>query len=132
MEAFRLVGLRLSFPPPPLPPSPPPPPDLASCVAPPYPLIPPCDLEQLSRLMSSRPDPGQLGQDHPEFLEASTLALVFEERVRPRATGEAETEGGPEHLVSFEALMTWPDVQVRRGLRARDMHPEEDRPTGRG
>lgn len=25
---------------------------------------------------------------------------------------DAENEGGPEHLVSFEALMSWPDVQV--------------------
>lgn len=77
-------------------------------------------------------------------MQAGTLALVFEERVMPRASAsasfgaagsaagsvasgdggagggggvvceeaEAETEGGPEHLVSFEALMTWPDVQV--------------------
>lgn len=54
-------------------------------------------------------------------MEASTLALVFEERVMPRARGgeggdgeeaDAETEGGPEHLVSFEGLMTWPDLQV--------------------
>ncbi|CAN0158146.1 unnamed protein product [Pylaiella littoralis] len=78
-------------------------------------------------------------------MEAGALALVFEERVMPRAMSaatatagavaaagaaaaaaaaggeggagvayeeaEAETEGGPEHLVSFEGLMTWPDVQ---------------------
>lgn len=55
-------------------------------------------------------------------MEANTLALVFEERVMPRvksgadAEGEeagAETEGGPEHVVSFEGLVTWLDVQVR-------------------
>lgn len=64
-------------------------------------------------------------------MQAGTLAMVFEERVMPRAvaTGggggggdgragvgseeaDAESEGGPEHLVSFEGLMTWPDVQV--------------------
>lgn len=56
-------------------------------------------------------------------MEESTLALVFEERVMPRAGDKADGEGdeadaeggggGPEHLVSFEGLMTWPDVQVR-------------------
>lgn len=77
-------------------------------------------------------------------MEAGTLALVFEERVMPRAASDAaaaagtsdkggvvcggggvggcveadaETEGGPEHLVSFEALMSWPDVQVLCGCR---------------
>lgn len=29
---------------------------------------------------------------------------------------DAEREGGPEHLVSFEALMSWPDVQVLCGV----------------
>lgn len=78
-------------------------------------------LLQLTRLVSGRPDPGQLKREHPGVLEASTLALVFEERVMPRMMcgvdggGEAaniESEGGPEHLISFESLMTWPDVQV--------------------
>lgn len=66
-------------------------------------------------------------------MKAGTLALVFEERVMPRAAtgsgagaatvaeagdkeGEvmvvAESGGGPEHLVSFDGLLTWPDVQV--------------------
>lgn len=58
-------------------------------------------------------------------MQAGTLALVFEERVMPRVASDAagggvggcveadaENEGGPEHLVSFEALMSWPDVQV--------------------
>eukprot|EP00752_Nemacystus_decipiens_P012110 g10735.t1 len=91
---------------------------------------------QLAGLISKRPGPEQLEQQHPGLLEAGTLALVFEERVMPRAasgsaaagTGDkpgvvcgtggvscveadAENEGGPEHLVSFEALMSWPDVQ---------------------
>lgn len=66
-------------------------------------------------------------------MDAGTLALVFEERVMPRAArgdgakaaaaaavgggveADAENEGGPEHLVSFEALMSWPDVQVLCG-----------------
>lgn len=67
---------------------------------------------QLSRLVSARPGPDQLEQEHPGLLEAGTLALVFEERVMPRPAAHVESEGGPEHLVSFEALMTWPDVQV--------------------
>ncbi|CAB1120233.1 unnamed protein product [Ectocarpus sp. CCAP 1310/34] len=87
---------------------------------------------QLARLVSKRPDPAQLEQEHPELMKAGTLALVFEERVMPRAAagsgagagaatvaeagekeGEvvAESEGGPEHLVSFDGLLTWPDVQ---------------------
>lgn len=79
-------------------------------------------LLQLTRLVSRRPDPGQLEREHPGVLEASTLALVFEERVMPRmrrgvdGEGEAanmESEGGPQHLISFESLMTWPDVQVQ-------------------
>lgn len=57
-------------------------------------------------------------KQHPELLQAGTLALVFEERVMPRAgAGEGEGGGdehqGPEHVVSFDALMTWPDVKVR-------------------
>lgn len=56
------------------------------------------------------------------MLEASTLALVFEERVMPRVrcgvdgegqAADTENEGGPEHMISFESLMTWPDVQVQ-------------------
>lgn len=68
-------------------------------------------------------------------MEAGILALVFEERAMPRATrsdsaaaaagkegplctdeaeADGEGQGGPEHVVSFEALMTWPDVQVCR------------------
>lgn len=93
--------------------------------------------------MNKRPAPDQLEQEHPGLMEAGTLALVFEERVMPRAaTGDGadaaaaaaagtsdkgaivcgdgggaaeadpESDGGPEHLVSFEALMSWPDVQV--------------------
>lgn len=54
-------------------------------------------------------------------MEASTLAIVFEERVMPRVKSspvggceevDAENDGGPEQLVSFEGLMTWPDMQV--------------------
>ncbi|CAM9810048.1 unnamed protein product, partial [Ectocarpus sp. 8 AP-2014] len=90
--------------------------------------------KQLARLVSKRPDPAQLEQEHPELMKAGTLALVFEERVMPRAAagsgagagagaatvaeagekeGEvvAESGGGPEHLVSFDGLLTWPDVQ---------------------
>lgn len=26
--------------------------------------------------------------------------------------GGSEQDGGPEHVVSFDALMTWPDVKV--------------------
>ncbi|CAM9536619.1 unnamed protein product [Scytosiphon promiscuus] len=87
---------------------------------------------QLARLVSKRPDPAQLEREHPGLMQAGTLALVFEERVMPRASAtgggdgsggggvgggvgyeeaDAETKGGPEHLVSFEGLMTWPDVQ---------------------
>eukprot|EP00903_Cladosiphon_okamuranus_P008378 g8056.t1 len=83
---------------------------------------------QLGGLISKRPAPEQLEQHHPGLMDAGTLALVFEERVMPRAakadgataaatTGgggveaDAEHEGGPEHLVSFEALMSWEDVQ---------------------
>lgn len=88
--------------------------------------------QQLARLVSKRPDPAQLERQHPELMKAGTLALVFEERVMPRAAagsgagaatiaeagdkeGEvvAETGGGPEHMVSFDALLTWPDVQVK-------------------
>ncbi|CAM9115622.1 unnamed protein product [Laminaria digitata] len=75
---------------------------------------------QLARLVSQRPNPAQLEREHPGLMEASTLALVFEERVMPRSgdkagvegeEADAESGGGPEHLVSFEGLMTWPDVQ---------------------
>lgn len=76
---------------------------------------------QLARLVNSRPDPDQLEHEHPGLLQAGNLALVFEERVMPRprgggGTAEDEHEGGPEHVVSFEALMTWPDVQVFEGI----------------
>lgn len=32
--------------------------------------------------------------------------------VDAEAHADAESEGGPEHLVSFDSLMSWPDVQV--------------------
>lgn len=94
---------------------------------------------QLVHLIGNRPDPAQLEREHPHLMQASTLALVFEERVMPRnsttTTKAGETEGGKgdtgkdeagdveddgeteEHYVSFEGLMTWSDVQVWAHLR---------------
>ncbi|CAM9409106.1 unnamed protein product, partial [Choristocarpus tenellus] len=77
---------------------------------------------QLTNLLRERPEPAQPKNEHPGILEASMLALVFEERVMHRANTSSKEGGefeddlvrghGQQRLVSLEALQSWPDVQV--------------------